>query len=1002
MMNSVTESFTIRPAENLLETHPQLRRLSSDLALKYAHNTLVTDTDLQTMGSQLWQALDCDQAYRDASANAGLQICPVVIESDLPAIQQLPWETLYHPEHGFLGLEPGFALSRHLPGVPHPQVSPETGPLRVLLFTAMTEDQARLDVENEQAQVQEALIPLINKGLVTLEMPNDGRFATFRRYLQKQRPHLVFLSGHGRFHDHTLNAGQNEDYATFAFEAANCAHSDEISGAELAKAFIGTAVQCVVLSACQSGMSASDQLSAGLMQQLALRGVAHVIGMRESILDSAGTRLVRALCDHICQRQRVDVALQQARQAITRPLAGVRRDSDAGDGSGMEELSLGQWCLPMLISQNPARALIDWDFTPEPPRYSQQRQTLHHISLPDQFIGRRRELCKLEAKLLNQRQRQLLITGPGGQGKTALAGHLAQRLQQAGWLILDWSARPDNRWRDFLQFAEEQLTEANRDRYNRSLARHRDETARAGLLLEQLAQQSGNRLLLFFDNLESVQDPETRALNEDKTRGWLDKLAWRLRPDKPRFGAWIAAARQTPGVTLLLTSRWKLPGWAEEHHLPLEHCSYNDYLALARRQPRLRGLLEDRDKLRRVHQALHGNPRALGFFADALGDMTHDEEASFLRALAQASAESQADMALEFLIDHRSPSERALLERLQAYAAPVPVEGIVKLALTGNPLPQPRQLLEALIAVSLVERHWAEDLHTFEYQCPTQVREWLQAHSETPPTRPLFQAAADYQRYLLGRERSTLTQAIVTHHALQLAGDQQAAERLALYIVDVLSLDGLYDTVLEKWLPEICESNNRKTKAEALGLTGKQHLHLGGYDTALKFLQQSLAIQQEIGDKSGEGATLNNISQIYDARGDYETALKFLQQSLAIRQEIGDKSGEGTTLNNISQIYDARGDYETALKFLQQSLAIQQEIGDTAGLCATLFNMGHIHLQNGQMEEAIGAWVSVHRLAKPMQLSEALEALAGLADSLGIPGGLEGWEMLARTMAGDD
>ncbi|MCB9503718.1 MAG: tetratricopeptide repeat protein [Deferribacteres bacterium] len=68
----------------------------------------------------------------------------------------------------------------------------------------------------------------------------------------------------------------------------------------------------------------------------------------------------------------------------------------------------------------------------------------------------------------------------------------------------------------------------------------------------------------------------------------------------------------------------------------------------------------------------------------------------------------------------------------------------------------------------------------------------------------------------------------------------------------------------------------------------------GDYDTA--YLEQSLAIRQQIGDKSGEGTTLNNISQIYDAKGDYDTALSYLEQSLAIRQQIGDKSGEGTTL----------------------------------------------------------------------------------------------------------
>ena len=83
---------------------------------------------------------------------------------------------------------------------------------------------------------------------------------------------------------------------------------------------------------------------------------------------------------------------------------------------------------------------------------------------------------------------------------------------------------------------------------------------------------------------------------------------------------------------------------------------------------------------------------------------------------------------------------------------------------------------------------------------------------------------------------------------------------------------------------------------------------------------------------------------------------------------------------------------------LHQSLAIQQEIGDVAGLCATLFNMGHIHWQNEEHQEAIGAWVTAYTLASQMNLAKALNALAELAEHLGLPGGLQGWEVLAKKM----
>ena len=166
----------------------------------------------------------------------------------------------------------------------------------------------------------------------------------------------------------------------------------------------------------------------------------------------------------------------------------------------------------------------------------------------------------------------------------------------------------------------------------------------------------------------------------------------------------------------------------------------------------------------------------------------------------------------------------------------------------------------------------------------------------------------------------------------------------------------MYQTLLENWLPDICQSPDRHVQAEALGQTGKQHHHLGNF----------------------------------------RVALPYFQQSLQISQEIGDKSGEGTTLNNISQIFQARGDYDTALRYLQQSLQIRQEIGDVAGLCATLFNMGHIHAQNNEINEAVSAWVTVYQLAKPRQLAQALQALADLAPQLGLPPGLDGWEMLSQ------
>ena len=442
----------------MLEHRPGLARLGRELAGLYAARTrVVTDEALQAMGQALWAALSDDGAFAadfaTAKSTAGRAILPLILESDEAAIQQLPWETLYHPDHGFLGQGSGFTLSRRLysasaPDSPLPPPM-EKGPLRVLLFTSLPDDldaeKERLNVEAEQARVQEALAPWVAEGLVVLEMPNDGRFATLQRHLQHFQPHLLFLSGHGRFVDR--GPTNQTPHGIFLFES-EIGHSDPKTETEILPAFDGTGVQGVVLSACQSGKASSEALNQGLTRQLRRLGIPHVIGMRESVLDRAGIQFAQALCESLAAQERIDVALQQARAAITQPLSDeslgpaiLRREE-----SLPAEMSLGQWSLPLLLSGEPGRPLIDWDFEPQPPARRDLNQSLRSITLPPHFVGRRAELRTLQSRLRRGELTQLLITGPGGQGKTALAGRLAQDLQGRGYEVLAWSARPESDW----------------------------------------------------------------------------------------------------------------------------------------------------------------------------------------------------------------------------------------------------------------------------------------------------------------------------------------------------------------------------------------------------------------------------------------------------------------------------------------------------------------------------------------------------------------------------
>jgi tetratricopeptide (TPR) repeat protein len=139
-------------------------------------------------------------------------------------------------------------------------------------------------------------------------------------------------------------------------------------------------------------------------------------------------------------------------------------------------------------------------------------------------------------------------------------------------------------------------------------------------------------------------------------------------------------------------------------------------------------------------------------------------------------------------------------------------------------------------------------------------------------------------------------------------------------------------------------------------------------------------------DLENKAYTLNNISQIYDARGDTDTALKYLEQSLKIRRQIGDKSGEGTTLNNIGGIYQDRGDNDKALEYLVQALNICRQIGDIYQEGVTCFNVAQILEEAGEIEEAVRLverTVEIDRFTKNPRSDIHTQYLMHLKEKLG-------------------
>nr|VFJ72774.1 MAG: Tetratricopeptide (TPR) repeat [Candidatus Kentron sp. FW] len=972
MPTHLAAPFIIAPPDDLPTTHPHLERLASDLSLKYTHHQVVTDGDLETVGSALWHALDqriaLEEEFSAALQRAGQKVLPIIVQTDQPALQALPWEALHHPRHGFPGRSKTFTVSRRVLGNhsvrPQPPTEPPPkGPIRVLLFTSLPDDldaeKERLDMEAEEINVLEALDPGIAEGWVDLTVPDDGRFEHFQSLLEKEKFHLVFLSGHGVFRAGNVRAGAPG--AWFLFEGPD-GRGREVEADAIAECFKGTQVRCVVLSACESGKGSSEALNAGLAARLHGAGIPFVVGMRESVFDVAGTLFARAFCEALGRQERVDVAVQSARRAIVRPFSAgeVAREESA---TVSVEATHGQWCLPLLYSQRIEESLIDWDFTPAPPDPSTRyRDSLAGIALPQQFIGRRRALREL-MQVIASGTRQILITGPGGQGKTALAGRLARRLGEGGHTLIAWSARDGYRdsWERFLgRIQIQHLDDQHREWVQREWALCDTPEETADLLLRALLARTGGKLVLFLDNLETIQDPADGALEHEG------------------LAAWLAACEKLGknGPVVLLTSRIALPssrqgtssrqdagnqrqGWQEQpsaregknlfRHYPLPPPSYGDFLrywqALGmerRQQPAWK---------QRLYRALGGNFKGLELFTASRGSLPGGEEdEAFIGHLESARAGLRAYMAVDRVVGWLKEEPATLLDRLRVYGNPVIIDGVQAMALD---LPGWAAALERLAMLSLVDMEFDRDLDLPRYRVTPLVADWLHETKGALPVE-LRERAARYQQWALEHLEKTIGQALITHAALQAADLTEEAHAFALdWIVEWFHRAGMYRTLLADWLPAVRESSVPTTRARAMNESGMACHALGDYGPALDYSTRALAIRREIGDREGEGTTLNNIAAIHHARGDYSQALEYYTRSLEIHREIGNRVGEGATLNNIGEIHRTKGDYESALGYLPRSLEICREIGDRQGEGTILDNISQIHDARGDYESAL-------------------------------------------------
>ncbi|MBV9691983.1 MAG: ATP-binding protein [Ktedonobacteraceae bacterium] len=451
-----------------------------------------------------------------------------------------------------------------------------------------------------------------------------------------------------------------------------------------------------------------------------------------------------------------------------------------------------------------------------------------------------------------------------------------------------------------------------------------------------------NQAFAVYNALNSADTPCLIVL--DQFENLLDQQSGRALLEGSGVGELLDALNSQPCTSrLLLTSR------------PRPHGTRNDALASLRIHPvggldsaegaallRSQDVMGSEDEL---HEAVHrcdGHPLSLTLlstllqtYAVGLTPLLHDS------AYTQLWRGRIAQNLLDRIFSKLQEPSRQLLCAFSVYREAVVIDA-AQAVMANTTKEQALIALESLLQQHLIQAQGSDGQYQLHPIVATYAHQHFVMHDEAANTQSRQAAHGRAVHYYLHvatthcpaddqrRRISDVQPLIEAVWQLAQAGQFQEAYELMLR-------ESLFGN-LRRWgansiLLELCQL----LLSENWQLTPPQHAlicsniasvssMLGKKQEALEYYQQDLAISREVGDRGGEGTTLNNLGRVYNGLGKKQEALEYYQQALELHRMVQNPFMEGITLHNMGLIYSTQRRYEVALACLLLAKALFEQV----------------------------------------------------------------------------
>ena len=187
------------------------------------------------------------------------------------------------------------------------------------------------------------------------------------------------------------------------------------------------------------------------------------------------------------------------------------------------------------------------------------------------------------------------------------------------------------------------------------------------------------------------------------------------------------------------------------------------------------------------------------------------------------------------------------------------------------------------------------------------------------------------------------------------------------------------------WGEALCQENLVRCRelgdgaavARTLYLLGWLALVKGNLATAHTRLSESLALFREVGDTGGSLVSLFWMGVVVTNQGEYIRAQALFEQTLAMQRELGNKRGIAWSLFHLAWVRSlSPSDILPVRSLLTEAEALFKEIGEMWGIAECYHLLGRLTLQQGDIAKAHT------RLSQSLTLFRELGNRSGIARSL--------------------